>query len=50
MGQKLISLGEDFTIEDDSGNRVFELEGKVIRTRGLISDLRSGQRVILPRC
>ncbi len=33
MRQKLISLGEDFTIEDESGNRAFEVDGKVLTIR-----------------
>jgi uncharacterized protein YxjI len=33
MRQKLISLGEDFTIEDASGNRAFEVDGKVLTIR-----------------
>lgn len=33
MRQKLISLGEDFTIEDESGKPAFEVDGKVFRVR-----------------
>jgi uncharacterized protein YxjI len=33
MRQKLISLGEDFTIEDAEGNRAYEVDGKVMRLR-----------------
>lgn len=33
MRQKLISLGEDFTIEDESGNPVYEVDGKIMRLR-----------------
>lgn len=33
MRQKLISLGEDFTIEDAAGNRAYEVDGKVLRLR-----------------
>lgn len=33
MRQKLISLGEDFTIEDADGNRAYEVDGKVMRVR-----------------
>ena len=33
MRQKMISLGEDFTIEDESGHRAFEVDGKVMRLR-----------------
>ncbi|HVG25394.1 MAG TPA: LURP-one-related family protein [Thermoanaerobaculia bacterium] len=33
MRQKLISLGEDFTIEDASGKAAFEVDGKVMTLR-----------------
>ena len=33
MRQKLISLGEDFTIEDDAGNPAYEVDGKVLTLR-----------------
>lgn len=33
MRQKLISFGEDFTIEDESGNAAYEVDGKVMRLR-----------------
>lgn len=33
MRQKLISLGDDFTIEDASGNPAFEVDGKVMSLR-----------------
>jgi uncharacterized protein YxjI len=33
MRQKLFSLGEDFTIEDASGNPAFEVDGKVMTIR-----------------
>ena len=33
MRQKLISLGEDFTIEDESGRKAFEVDGKVMSLR-----------------
>jgi uncharacterized protein YxjI len=33
MRQKMISLGEDFTIEDESGNAVYEVDGKVMTLR-----------------
>ena len=31
--QRLISLGEDFTIEDEHGNPVYTVDGKVLRIR-----------------
>ena len=33
MRQKMISLGEDFTIEDENGNAAYEVDGKVMRIR-----------------
>jgi uncharacterized protein YxjI len=33
MRQKIFALGEDFTIEDASGNPAFEVDGKVMRLR-----------------
>jgi uncharacterized protein YxjI len=33
MRQKLISLGEDFTIEDAAGNPAYEVDGKVMTIR-----------------
>ena len=33
MRQKLISLGDDFTIEDANGNPAFEVDGKVLTLR-----------------
>jgi len=33
MRQKLISLGDDFTIEDANGNPAFEVDGKVMTLR-----------------
>ena len=33
MRQRLLSIGEDFTIEDASGSRVFEVDGKVLTIR-----------------
>ena len=33
MRQKMISLGEDFTIEDESGNKAYEVDGKVMTLR-----------------
>jgi uncharacterized protein YxjI len=33
MRQKLISLGEDFTIENESGAKAYEVDGKVMRVR-----------------
>jgi uncharacterized protein YxjI len=33
MRQKMISLGDDFTIEDESGRLAYEVDGKVMRLR-----------------
>jgi uncharacterized protein YxjI len=33
MRQRLISLGEDFTIEDERGNAVYTVDGKILRMR-----------------
>jgi uncharacterized protein YxjI len=33
MRQRLISIGEDFTIEDEYGNPVYTVDGKVLRIR-----------------
>ena len=33
MRQKLVSIGDDYWIEDDQGDRVFKVDGKALRTR-----------------
>jgi uncharacterized protein YxjI len=33
MRQKLLSIGDDFWIEDNAGNRVFKVDGKALRVR-----------------
>jgi uncharacterized protein YxjI len=33
MRQRLISIGEDFTIENEQGGKVFKVDGKVLRIR-----------------
>lgn len=33
MRQKLISIGDDFWIENDQGERVFKVDGKMLRVR-----------------
>jgi uncharacterized protein YxjI len=33
MRQKLISIGDDYWIENDSGERVFKVDGKALRVR-----------------
>jgi uncharacterized protein YxjI len=36
MRQRMISIGDDYTIENDRGERVFRLDGKVLRIRKTI--------------
>jgi uncharacterized protein YxjI len=36
MRQKLLSIGDDFWIEDDTGNRVFRVDGKAMRVRNTL--------------
>jgi uncharacterized protein YxjI len=33
MRQRMISIGDDFTIEDESGRRAFTIDGKALRLR-----------------
>jgi uncharacterized protein YxjI len=33
MRQKLVSIGDDYWIEDDAGDRVFHVDGKALRVR-----------------
>ena len=33
MQEKLLSIGDDYWIEDDSGQRVFKVDGKAVRIR-----------------
>ncbi len=33
MRQRLVSIGDDFWIEDDSGTRVYKVDGKALRLR-----------------
>jgi len=33
MRQKLVSIGDDFWIEDDHGNRAYKVDGKALRVR-----------------
>ena len=33
MRQKLVSIGDDYWIEDDRGERVFKVNGKALRIR-----------------
>ena len=36
MRERMISIGDDFTIENDRGERVFKLDGKALRIRKTI--------------
>ena len=42
MREKLISIGDDYWIEDDSGNRLYKVDGKAMRVRDtwLLEDTR----------
>jgi uncharacterized protein YxjI len=37
MREKLVSFGDDFWIEDASGNKVFKVDGKVLRVRDTLN-------------
>jgi uncharacterized protein YxjI len=45
MRQRLISIGEDFTIEDERGNPAYTVDGKVLRIREtfVIEDMRGNE-------
>lgn len=36
MRQRLVSIGDDFWIEDDRGNRAFKVDGKAMRVRNTL--------------
>ena len=36
MRQKLVSIGDDYWIEDDAGNRIFRVDGKAMRMRNTL--------------
>lgn len=36
MRQKLLSIGDDFWIEDNNGNRCFKIDGKALRVRNTL--------------
>jgi uncharacterized protein YxjI len=42
MRQKLVSIGDDYWIEDDAGDRVFRVDGKAMRLRNTL-DLEDAQ-------
>lgn len=37
MRQRLISIGDDFWIENDRGQKIFKVDGKVLRIRGTLN-------------
>ena len=37
MREKLVAIGDDFWIEDEAGQRVFKVNGKVLRVRDTLS-------------
>ena len=37
MRQKLVSIGNDFWIEDDQGHKAFKVDGKAVRVRDTVS-------------
>jgi uncharacterized protein YxjI len=45
MRQRLISIGEDFTIENEHGNPIYTVDGKVLRVREtfVIEDMRGNE-------
>jgi uncharacterized protein YxjI len=47
MRQKLVSIGDDYWIEDDQGERVFKVDGKALRVREtLIFEDRDGSELL----
>lgn len=44
MTQKLVSIGDDYYVEDEAGKRVFRIDGKALRIRDTLKmdDLESG--------
>jgi uncharacterized protein YxjI len=48
MREKLVSIGDDFWIEDHEGNRIFKVDGKAMRLRNTL-DLEDGHGTKLCR-
>ena len=42
MRQKLVSFGHDFYIENEQGQKVFKVDGKVLRVPGRFTELQGG--------
>ena len=50
MREKLVSIGDDFWIENDAGERVFKVDGKALRVRStLIVETLSGEELFTVR-
>ena len=47
MRQKLVSIGDDYWIEDEHGNRAFKIDGKALRIRDTLSFEDSSGRELL---
>ena len=45
MRQKLVSIGDDYWIEDDQGERVYKINGKALRVREtlILEDTHGGE-------
>ena len=48
MRQKIVSIGDDFWVEDEAGNRAFHIDGKALRLRNTL-DLEDAQGTKLCR-
>jgi len=47
MRERLISIGDDFWIEDDSGRRAFKVDGKALRVRQTLNFDDAGGRTLV---
>src|SRR5947209_20477866 len=46
MREKLVSIGDDFWIENDRGEKVFKVDGKALRVRQtLLFEVRAGKEL-----
>ena len=47
MRERMVSIGDDFWIEDDQGNRAFKVDGKAMRVRSTLHfEDRQGNRLV----
>ncbi len=47
MREKMVSIGDDFWIEDDQGNKVYKVDGKALRVRNtLIFEDTNGNKLV----